>query len=204
MSTAAEEAPIERPRLAALQDGVYAIAMTLLVLELKLPAFGETFADAALWSALLGLWPKLLGLLLSFWVLALFWESDARILTAAPRVDAPLLRLAQLRLLLVSLLPFSSALIGEHGNHAPAAAVYAGHLMLLALIQVIQHLRVRRALADAAAGGRGLQAWATLACSAAALGLAFVAPGYNMFALAPILFLRLLQRFRPCRQAGKP
>lgn len=188
-------AAIEKHRLAALQDGVYAIAMTLLVLELRLPHLPAQPSNALLWAALLAIWPKLLTWMLSFWVLAIFWMGDARALAAYAVVDRRLLQLALLRLALVSLLPFTSAFIGEHGDHAVAAALYAAHLLLLAGAQLLRHLLLRRrpALADwadaHAAARAGVQAWGMLACTAAALALAFVAPGYNMLALLPMLLV---------------
>lgn len=191
---------IEKGRLAGLQDGAYSIAMTLLVLELKLPTLGTPLTDAMLWSALIALWPKLLTWLLSFWVLALFWAGDARALAAVEVVDAFLMRLVLLRIALVSLVPFSTALIGEHGDHVPAAAVYSAHLLVLAATQSVRdrHLRGHSVIAGApgaaVAGDAALQAGVTLACATLAFALAFVAPGYNMFALIPILFLRLFRR----------
>ena len=188
-------AAIDKYRLAALQDGVYAIAMTLLVLELRLPHLVPQPSDAQLWAALLSIWPKFLTWLLSFWVLAIFWIGDARALATCAVVDRSLLRLALLRLALVSLLPFTSAFIGEHGDHAVAAAVYAAHLLALAAAQALRHAYLRRhpglaSWADArAAAQAGVQAWGTLVCAAAAFALAFVMPGYNMLALLPLLGL---------------
>ena len=193
---------IDKHRLAGLQDGVYSIAMTLLVLELKLPVLPEHTTDAMLWAALFGIWPKLLTWLLSFWVLAVFWMGDARALAAFSLVDAVLLRLSLWRLALVSLLPFSTAFIGEHGDHVPSAALYAAHLVLLAAAQTIRYLYVRAhpiIVSSPSAWTQsdgGLQAYATLACSLAALALAFYVPGYNMLALLPVLFLSWFRRFK--------
>lgn len=192
-------AAIDKHRLAALQDGVYAIAMTLLVLELRLPQLPPDPNNALLWGALLAIWPKFLTWLLSFWVLAIVWSGDARALAVYALVDRRLLRLALLRLALVSLLPFTSAFIGEHGDHAAAAAVYAAHLLVLAGAQTLRHDYLRRHpdlahWADArGAAQAGVQAWGMLVCTAAALALAFVAPGYNMLALLPMLVLSRFQ-----------
>ncbi len=190
----------EKHRLAGLQDGVYAIAMTLLVLELKLQPLEGDFSDAQLWAALVQLWPKLLTWLISFWVLAMFWISDVRALAVQAQVDKRLLRLALLKLALVSLLPFSTALMGEHGNRVAGSAVYALHLVALALIPVLRlwHQRRQPALvawpdADAAAEARW-GAYSALACTLLALGLAFVRPGYNMLALLPMALLSSLRR----------
>ncbi len=193
-------AVIDKHRLAGLQDGVYSIAMTLLVLELKLPPLHEPMTDAALLSALLSLWPRLLTWLLSFWVLAVFWLGDVRALATFRALDRLLLRLSLMRLALVSLLPFSSALVGEYGDRTAGSSVYAGHLVLLGAVQVMRHVYARRHPAlvtwpdTRSAADAGLQAWGMLACAAAAFGLAFVVPGYNMLALTPLLFLQLFRR----------
>ena len=195
-------AAIDKHRLAGLQDGVYSIAMTLLVLELKLPGMPEHVTDAMLWHALIGIWPKLLTWFLSFWVLAVFWIGDARALGSFSLVDRFLLRLSLWRLALVSLLPFSTAFIGEHGDHVPSAALYAGHLVLLASVQTIRHLYVRArpsivpAQELAHLSEAGPHAYVTLACASAALALAFFVPGYNMLALLPVLFVQVFRTFR--------
>ncbi|HOL37797.1 MAG TPA: TMEM175 family protein, partial [Rubrivivax sp.] len=113
-------APLEihlpRSRLDALADGVYAIAVTLLVLELRLPPLGAGVSQAALIQALQGIVPKVLVWLLSFWVAALLWASSVRISRLAGDDGKPTVVLELGQLALVSLLPFSSALMGEHGD----------------------------------------------------------------------------------------
>lgn len=201
-------AVIDKHRLAGLQDGVYAIAMTLLVLELKLPGMPEHVTDAMLWDALFDLWPRLLIWFLSFCVLAIFWIADARALASFSLVDGFLLRSSLWRLALVSLLPFSTAFIGEHGNHVPSAALYAGHLVLLASTQTLRHLYLRShpgVVAEPPLAGHPEswpQAYAALGCTLAAFALAFVIPGYNMLALLPVLFIRLYGRISSKAQPG--
>ncbi len=196
---------IDKHRLAGLQDGVYSIAMTLLVLELKLPPLEGAVTDARLWGALFAIWPRLLTWLLSFWVLTIFWIGDVRALASFNAVNRFLLRLSLWRLALVSLLPFSTALMGEHGDHAPAAALYAGHLCLLAAAHTLRHFYLLKHPAlvkwpdEAAPGAEGTEALATLACAAAAFALAFFVPGHNLLALLPAL---VLQRFRKTRGHG--
>ena len=71
--------PISKARLEALSDGIYAVVLTLLVLELKLPPLPEA-SGSALNAALLALLPKGLVWMLSFWVAALFWLAQGRVL----------------------------------------------------------------------------------------------------------------------------
>lgn len=201
-------AAIDKHRFAGLQDGDYSIDMTLLVLELKLPALPEHLTDAMLWSALASTWPKLLTWLLSFRVLAIFWIGDTRALSAFNAVNTFLLRLGLWRLALVNLLPFSTALVGEHGDHTAGAAIYAAHLFLLAGAQVLRHSYVPTHPASItwpnpeAARASAVQAWGPLLSSAVAFALAFWTPGYNMFALLPMLFLHFLHKLRPQETCG--
>lgn len=196
------DADLPGHRLGGLQDAVYGIAMTLLVLELKLPELGEHADNAALRQALLALTPRLLMWVLSFWVLAVFWAGGARALAFTPTVDRATLRIALAQLALVSLLPFSTALIGEHGNLVAPAVLYALHIAALAALSAWQLTRLMR---DRAADAQRRSAFATArrrvvfgtlcgALLAAALGLFF--PGYNMLALLPAAALPYLWRPR--------
>jgi len=193
------ETAVPKHRIEALSDGVYAIAITLLVLELKLP--GEALAPPALPAALAALVPKVLVWLLSFWVMALFWlaqQKHQRYVAALDRVGA-LIELAQLAL--ISLLPFSTALMGEHGDQVVAAAIYSGHLLGLSLVSLarVGWLASRPALQGAdftIATRRELlrRAAAVAVCAALAFVLAFVVPPWNMLALLLLVLMPLALR----------
>jgi uncharacterized membrane protein len=196
------DADLHGHRLGGLQDAVYGIAMTLLVLELKLPGLGEHADNAALWQALLQLTPRLLIWALSFWVLGVFWAGNARTLAFTPTVDRATLRIALAQLALVSLLPFSTALIGEHGNRVAPAVLYALHIAGLAALSAWQLVRLMR---DQAAVTPRLVEFAvarrrvvigTLCCALLAAALGFLVPGYNMLALLPAAALPYLWRPR--------
>lgn len=121
-------------RLETFSDGVFAIAITLLVLELDVPA--DTHGD--LWHALLQQWPSYLAYLISFAVIGIIWVNHHGILALVARVDRPLLYLNLLLLLAVAGIPFPTALVAEHlqspGIDAKvAAAVYGGWAVLVAV-----------------------------------------------------------------------
>ena len=103
-------------RLLALSDGVIAVAITLLVLDIRLPeAFGE-FSDAQLLAALLALWPRILAYLLSFYVIAQFWFSHRSKFNRIVATDGRLMWINMLFLLTVGLVPFTTNLIAESGG----------------------------------------------------------------------------------------
>jgi len=194
---------IAKHRVDALSDGVYAIAITLLVLELKLPALHEGATDAALRHALVELAPKVLVWLLSFWVMTVFWLGQQRLHRYSTALDRPAVLIELAQLALVSLLPFSTALIGEHGNHAIAAAVYSLNLLGPALLSLARVLHLSRQPALQAQEFTPAvrtyllwRAWGLVALCAVALALALVVPGWNMLALLPVALLPMLARQR--------
>jgi uncharacterized membrane protein len=119
-------------RLMALSDGVIAVAITLLVLDIRLPeGFGE-FNDAQLWAALVALWPRILAYLLSFYVIAQFWFSHRSKFNQIIRTDSRLMWINMLFLLTVGLVPFTTNLIAESGGTL-STIIYAGAMVVSGL-----------------------------------------------------------------------
>lgn len=127
-------------RLIVLSDGIYAIAMTLLVINVTIPAHLE---DAAFHKALGDALPNLGAFALSFALIAGFWRDHRRILTPLPTETAVVTRLILLGLGLIALLPFPTALLAEYASQPETVALYAGamaaihavHATLLVLTQ---------------------------------------------------------------------
>jgi uncharacterized membrane protein len=118
-------------RLEAFSDGVFAIAITLLVLELSV----SENAGAHLLSSILDEWPSYLAYLTSFMTIGVIWLQHSAITGALRTADATLFRLNLLVLLLASLLPFPTKLVAEFiGDREPErVAVVVYGLVLLAL-----------------------------------------------------------------------
>lgn len=113
-------------RTIAFSDAVFAIAMTILVLELHVPEV----EPAELPAAVLGLLPEYLTFALSFVVVGVVWLSHHRKFAVITRYDQMLLRLNLLLLLLVASLALPTAVLGEYGDQPFAAALYAGSIAL--------------------------------------------------------------------------
>ena len=130
-------------RSEALTDGIFAVAMTLLVIELKLPEHGLVHSAADLNAALLALLPKAIAWVLSFFVLALFWIGHHRVFAYVRRADARLVALNLLELAAASLMPFSSALSGEFGGQLVSQIVYSTNMAALGItaLLVLRHVR---------------------------------------------------------------
>ena len=125
----AEELPLGR--LEAFSDGVFAIAITLLVLELGVP---DTAANDLL-AAILDQWPSYLAYVTSFLTIGVFWLQHSAVTSALRAADATLYRVNLLVLLLASFLPFPTKLVGQFVDERGAeriAVVFYG-LSLLAL-----------------------------------------------------------------------
>lgn len=116
---------LAKHRFDALQDGVYAIALTLLVLELRLPASGHLHTAGELLQALADLLPKVVAWLVSFLVLALFWHASLRAQAWVRELDKRLVWINLLALLFASLLPFASSIVGEYPGLLPSQCLYA-------------------------------------------------------------------------------
>lgn len=130
---AATAARSETGRVEAFSDGVFAIAITLLVLELKVP---HGLADGHLIDELMRLWPSYLAFLTSFLTIGVMWINHHRLFTLINRSNQTLLVLNGLLLLGVTLVPFPTALVAEfigRPDERIAAMVYNGLFVLLAL-----------------------------------------------------------------------
>lgn len=124
---------IQTGRVEALSDGIFAIAITLLVLDLAVPAN----ASNDLLRALLDEWPAYLAYVVSFATIGAIWIGHTIVTEYLDRADATLIRLNLLLLLVVSFLPFPTKLLGEYirevGAERVAATVYGINLLVATL-----------------------------------------------------------------------
>lgn len=121
-------------RIEALTDGVFAIAMTLLVLNLEIPAIPEGAAAQVLPKLVLGLWPKFFNYALSFILLAIFWIVHHRQFHFIKAIDQRLLWINILGLMFIALIPFSTSLTAEHGEVQIAALFFECNLLAIGSI----------------------------------------------------------------------
>jgi uncharacterized membrane protein len=113
----------EVDRIAAFSDGVFAIAITLLSLQLAIPAAGD------LGAALSHLGYGMFSFVLSFLVIGAFWVSHHRLFALIVRWDARLLWLNLFSLFFIVLIPFTTTVIAAHGQSALGVVVYAASLV---------------------------------------------------------------------------
>jgi uncharacterized membrane protein len=128
----------DRDRIVNLSDGVFAIAITLLVLDIRVPDIPQNMVSSQLPGALLSLWPKYLSYVLSFVGISAFWLIHHSIFRPIRSYDRVLLYLNFMFLMVVAFLPFPTSLLGEYGDRQLPVAIYAatlavGRLLLTAL-----------------------------------------------------------------------
>ncbi|MBN2114397.1 MAG: DUF1211 domain-containing protein [Acidimicrobiia bacterium] len=119
-------------RLKALTDGVIAIVITLLVLELTVPVVREIPGSEGLWPELRSMWRELLGYGVSFFVVGILWLYHHSVFRYVRRADGTLLTLNILFLFTVSITPFSSALVTSNPDERLAAIIYGSSIWLAA------------------------------------------------------------------------
>jgi len=162
-----------KSRVEAFSDGVVAILITIMVLELRVP-------NGADWNALRPLAPTFLAYVLSFVNLGIYWNNHHHLLHAATRVNGRVMW-ANLHLLFwLSLIPFTTAWMGEHHTAPLPTAVYGGVLICAALAYTVlvrsllalegPHSKLAKAIGGDAKG------YVSLALYAVAIAISFLVP----------------------------
>ena len=134
---------IGRGRIEALSDGVFAIVVTLLVLEITVPHV-PTASTVALMDALLALGPKFISWVISFVTVCVIWLNHHRLLALASRIDGGLFWLNANLLLWTSFVPFPTALIGDYPTSALAVSFYGAAMFLVAVGFVLARWHMHR------------------------------------------------------------
>jgi uncharacterized membrane protein len=120
-------------RVEAFSDGVFAIAITLLILEVRVPS-----GTADVGSALLHIWPSYLAYVTSFLTIGVIWVNHHSVFTLLSRVDRSLIFINTVMLMVVAFIPFPTRLVAEFlreaHNERDAALAYALTFVLLAIV----------------------------------------------------------------------
>jgi uncharacterized membrane protein len=124
-------------RLEAFADAVFAIAITLLIIEIRLPGHDELHRLGGLAAALAHLWPSYLAYVTSFVVIGIMWANHHNLMKLVDRVDHGFITLTLLLLLCIAFLPFPTAVMAEHltdpAERAVAVAFYCGSFTITAV-----------------------------------------------------------------------
>jgi uncharacterized membrane protein len=184
------EADFTAGRLEAISDGVIAIVITVMVLELHAPSDPH-------WRVFAGAWPDFLSYLISFAFVATFWVNHRHIVRRLPRVREPIVWMNVVFLFALSLIPFFTAYLGRTRLAAFPMALYAGVLMACGLSFAVLRALIAREIADPARrrafNGPKVQAVGalTFAMLLAALALSFVSPAAAFAVIAASSLLHI-------------
>ena len=137
---------MSKSRFEAASDGVFAIAITLLVLGLAVPAGKEYAAEPALIAALRSLWPGFLAYALSFAVIGIMWNNHHMLFRTVERIDRTTWLLNLLLLGITAFIPFSTAVLGAHYDMRPADVLYGLTLVAASITYnaLLQYLITQR------------------------------------------------------------
>lgn len=186
---------MQKNRLEAFSDGVLAIIITIMVLELKVPQQGGGEL-----RALKPLVPVFVSYVLSFLTVGIYWNNHHHLLHAATHVSAGILWANLLLLFWLSLLPFATAWVGQNMGTAVPTAAYGAVLLLAAssyfLLQRAILARLGPGSSLAAAFGRDWKGKLSILVYFAAIPLAFV----NAWAAQVLYFATALAWFIPDRR----
>jgi uncharacterized membrane protein len=192
MSESNETRPVtglSTARLQAFSDGVFAVAITLLVLNLQVP---QITSVSELVPRLGELWPKLLSYTLSFVLVGIYWVAHHNTFHYIQRSDRNLLWLNILLLMCIVFLPFPTALLGQYPEQRVSIIIYAGTLVITGLVLQLLwwYATSGRRLVDSNIDPRLVQ-WATRRNLTAPL-LYLLAIGISVFSVPSSLVLFIL------------
>jgi uncharacterized membrane protein len=134
---------LPKNRIEALSDGIFAIAMTLLVLELKVPHLPPGAPNAEVLPALLKLWPHFVSFAASFAALGVFWVAHHNLYHAIRHANRVLLCLNIAYFMLVSFLPFSTGVLNAFRQSQIAPVFFGANIALLGWLLLAQWLYVQ-------------------------------------------------------------
>ncbi len=188
---------MEKERLTAFSDGVIAIIVTIMVLEIKAP-HGDTWADLG------ALWPVFSSYVLSFAYVAIYWNNHHHLLYTCVRVNGAILWANMHLLFWLSLVPVATAWLGENHFSARPTAIYGAALLMPAIAYfLLQRAIVRTQGPDSLllkAIGSDIKGKISPALYASAIALAFSAPAISNAIYVAVALMWLIPDRRIERQ----
>jgi uncharacterized membrane protein len=185
-------------RLVFFSDAVFAIAITLLVIEIHAPHLPEGSPDRAYWLALAKMWPSLLGYFVSFAVIGLFWMGHHRAFALAGRYSPKILPWNMGLLLTIAFMPFVTAWLAQNLYARPPALLYCGAMLAAAAFNLkVVRIATGPDMVDPRTGAEDIsyvrrRSLSVVLGSATAVAFSFVVPQMAQAGLITIPIWRLL------------
>ena len=189
-------------RIETLVDGIFAIAMTLLVLSIGVPDVSRALTETAFQQQLWTLWPKIMCYVLSFWILAGFWRNNHQQFYFIKRSNPTLITINVFWLLLIAMMPFSTEIISEYGgSYFTANIIFQVNLLLAGIMYYFNwHYSVWKGLVDEDIDQNTVKMMKAInlilpICSALALALSFYFYAWsNLVYLVTPIFKMIMER----------
>lgn len=205
-----EKIKVGTHRLEALGDGLFAIVMTLMVLELKIPEWEGEVTNERVWHYLGELAPSFFAFALSFIILGIFWFAHRLVHLFVGHSNRRLMWLSMLFYLCISLIPFSAAMLGRYPENQLVEVIYGVNMVaacqflywLWSYANSVADLMVREVPAELEREVNTLFLFAP-ASYMVAIGISFVEPiwSFYFYLVAPLCYLipTKLDRYLPHR-----
>ena len=189
-------------RLLALSDGVFAIAMTLLALDLRLPDLGAHASDAQLRHALGDDWRGYLAFVISFYVVANYWGVHRRAMRSVTTIDTRLISHTLPLLLLVAALPFPASVLATYGDLPTGLAFYSAFNVVanLALVRLLTDVQPP---VDAADIEQRERVWANILVLVLCIPGAFILNGNGPWLLLLLIVSGRVPAMRRARREAR-
>ncbi len=189
---------MSKNRIETLVDGIFAIAMTLLVLDLAVPHLNAPLSNMVIQNALYGLLPSFISLVVSFVLLAMFWNIHHRIYSQIKSVNTTLLWVNMIWLLFIVLVPFSASLNGNYGDFTISDVIFNINMLGIALVLFLNVYIINRSdflhetadMAQLKSSEKSTLVF--IAIALVALLLAFIAPRWGNLVYLLIFPLEML------------
>ena len=191
---------MNKDRLAAFSDGVLAIIITIMALELKVPSSPD-------WSGLVELWPVFLSYALSFAYIAIYWNNHHHLLHTVTRVNGAILWANNNLLFWLSLVPFTTTWAGETHFAKQPTIVYGVALLMPALAFTVLVRTIIKAQPDdselARAVGADVKGNISLALYVAGIALGFFAPALSYVCFGAVALIWIVPDTRIEKRVGE-
>ncbi len=191
---------MNKDRLAAFSDGVLAIIITIMALELKVPSSPD-------WSGLVELWPVFLSYALSFAYIAIYWNNHHHLLHTVTRVNGAILWANNNLLFWLSLVPFTTTWAGETHFAKQPTIVYGVALLMPALAFSVLVRTIIKAQPDdselARAVGADVKGNISLALYVAGIALGFFAPALSYVCFGAVALIWIVPDTRIEKRVGE-
>lgn len=188
-------------RLDGLVDGIFAIVMTLLIIEIRVPEFHEPTNNRELWHALTELAPLFLSYVLSFSLLFTYWRAYCYVILNAKTFNTRLTNSTALILFFIGLIPFTTHLLGRYNYTQLAVLLYGLNIILIGVSMFDMKIYIYRSnlnetvqVTPKSIRHSNIRLLVPVICSVISMGLSFISTTLSMLVFTLLILFNLTQK----------